>query len=426
MPINDHYLEDSEFGWASHNPGIIGGFSLILGLALGIALSQYWLQQDLKQQLAAVERDIKATHHPLNQLTGFKDATIRANTLLGRLENQSSMLYKAGQTVQQSERLNDQIARMSTKLDSVEVAARKLAKMESNLTHANAKLAVAEGRIRQLEELASRLNEDGADAYKAQEALAAIELTQQQLINQQCLMPELIATVDSQWRMQSAICDLAKQSDATGRAIELLADNQDRVQHLAVESEASQLVLGNVKHLLEDQQSMDLQVKKLADTLDAATALSYEAIRLNTVLNNVHRQTSSATQNMDELAWLVDYINSQDDKIATAQKTLRQIDDITVQVARLDDCVPGLVENVDLVKGLNKTMGAVLGSSMSLRTQLAEIVLMQPAVEQLASRFEQLTSPQPQTELASAKDRAKSMIEPEQELQIPVYISRAK
>ena len=126
------------------------------------------------------------------------------------------------------------------------------------------------------------------------------------------------------------------------------------------------------------------------------------------------------------MAWLVDYINSQETKIATAQKNLKKIDDIQQQVVRLDECVPGLVENVDLVTGLNKTMAAVLGSSADLRAQLAEIILMQPAVEQLATRFQKLTAPEAKGELVSVRDRAKSMVQPEPELEIPVYISRAK
>ncbi len=284
MPINDRYMDDADYGWASHNPGIIGGFCLVMGIAVGVAVSQFWLQQDLREQLAAVERDVKATHHPLNQLTGFKDASNRTNSLLGRLETQSGMLYKAGQTIQQTERLNEEIARLAAKLDSIEAAAEKMAKMESNLTYANAKLAVAEGRVRQLEELANRLKNSGPQVYMAQDALASIELIQQQLINQQCVMPELTETVNSQWKLQDAICDLAAQADATDRAIDSLATNQDRVQQLAIDTESSQSVLNNVQYLLKDQQSMDLQVKKLADTLDAATELSYEAIRLNTQL----------------------------------------------------------------------------------------------------------------------------------------------
>lgn len=426
MPINDRYLDDADYGWASHNPSIIGGFCLVMGIAVGVAVSQFWLQQDLREQLAAVERDVKATHHPLNQLTGFKDASNRTNSLLGRLELQSGMLYKAGQTIQQTERLNDEIARLAGKLDSIDKAAEKMAKMESNLTYANAKLAVAEGRVRQLEELANRLKNSGPQVYMAQDALASIELIQQQLINQQCVMPELTETVNSQWKLQDAICDLAAQADATDRAIDSLASHQDRVQELAIDTESSQLVLSNVQHMLKDQQSMDLQVKKLADTLDAATELSYEAIRLNSQLNNVYKQTSAASKNMDEMAWLVDYINSQETKISAAQKNLKKIDDIQQQVVRLDECVPSLVENVDLVTGLNKTMGAVLGSSADLRAQLAEIILMQPAVEQLATRFQKLTAPDTKGELVSVRDRAKSMVQPERRFEIPVYISRAK
>ncbi len=427
MPINERYGDDSDFGWATHNPGIIGGFCLVLGITLGVGITQFWLQQDVVKQLSEVRKEVKATHHPLNQLTGFQDVTNRTNSLLSRLEEQSSKLYKAGQTVQRSDNLHDEIARLSAKLVSAEGTAKKLSTLQSDLDKANLKLVAAQQKVDELESLAARLGRNGADIYQAQDALASLELVQQQLINQQCLMPELTATVDSHWQLQNAICDLAAQSDATGRAIDSLAINQDRVQQLAVDTEQSNLVLANVQSILHDQKSMDLQVKKLADTLDAATQLSYEAIRLNTRIKDVRNQTTSATKNMDEMAWLVDFLNSQEDKIAKAQENLHKIDEIENQVVRLDDCVPALVENVDLVTGLNKTMVAVLGSSADLRSELAEIVLMQPAVEQLATQFRQMTTPQDSGKLVNAKDRAKQMIEASKpEVEIPMYISRAK
>ncbi|GAA4440570.1 hypothetical protein [Bremerella cremea] len=426
MPINDHYSDDADLGWATHNPGIIGGFCLVLGIALGVAFTQYWLQQDLVKQLAAVQRDVKATHHPLDQLTGFRDATQRTNSLLAQLESQSGMLYKSGQTIQRSSNLHTEIGVLATKLGSAEQTAEKLATLQSNLDYANMKLAAAQQRVDELETLAARLEKSGPQVYKAQESLASIELVQQQLINQQCLMPELTATVDSHWKLQSSLCDLASQTDETRRALDMIAKHQDRVQQLAVNTEESNVVLGNVQALLEDQKSMDLQVQKLADTLDSATQLSYDAISLNSRILDVHEQTTTASKNLDEMAWLVDYLNSQEDKIATAQTNLQKIDQIEEQVARLDQCVPALVENVDLVKGLNETLVAVLGSSADLRSQLAEIVLMQPAVQQLASQFRSLTSPQESGTLVSAKDRARAMIKPSKEdLQIPAYISRA-
>lgn len=427
MPINDHYADDTDYGWATRNPGIIGGFCLVLGITLGVAVNQFWLQQDLVKQLAKVEKEVKATHHPLNQLTGFNDATQRTNSLLARLEDQSSKLYKAGQTVQRSDRLHDEIARLSAKLNTAETTAAKLSTLQSDLDKANLKLSAAQQRVDELESLASRLGRNGADIYKAKDTLASMEMVQQQLINQQCLMPELTATVDSHWKLQNAICDLASQSDATDRAIDSLAHNQNRVQQLAVDTEQSSLVLSHVQSILDDQKSMDLQVQKLADTLDAATELSYEAIRLNTRIKDVRKQTSSANKNMDEVAWLVNFLNSQEEKIAQAQENLHKIDQIEDQVVRLDECVPALVENIDLVTGLNKTMVSVLGSSSDLRSQLAEIVLMQPAVEQLATQFRQITAPSEGSKLVNARDRAKEMIESSQpELKIPMYISRAK
>lgn len=427
MPINEHYADDTDYGWASRNPGIVGGFCLVLGLAVGVAVNQFFLQQDLVKQLAKVEKEVKATHHPLNQLTGFKDATQRTNSLLARLEDQSSMLYKSGQTIQRSDRLHDEIARLSAKLNTVDATAAKLTGLQSDLDKANLKLSAAQKRVDELESLAARLARSGADIYKAKDSLASMELVQQQLINQQCLMPELTATVDSHWKLQNAICDLAAQSDATDRAIDSLAQNQNRVQQLAIDTEQSNLVLSNVQSILDDQKSMDLQVKKLADTLDSATELSYGAIRLNTRIMEVQKQTASANKNMDELAWLVDFLNSQEDKIALAQDNLHKIDEIEDQVVRLDDCVPALVENVDLVTGLNKTMVAVLGSSSDLRSQLAEIVLMQPAVEQLATKFRKITAPEEDSKLVNARDRAKQMIESSKpEVKIPMYISRAK
>ncbi|WP_146115483.1 MULTISPECIES: hypothetical protein [Pirellulaceae] len=427
MPINDHYVDDTDYGWAMRNPGIVGGFCLVLGIAVGIAANQFWLQQDLVKQLAQVEKEVKATHHPLNQLTGFNDATQRTNSLLARLEDQSSKLYKAGQTIQRSDRLHDEIARLSAKLNTVDATAAKLSNMQSDLDKATLKLTAAQKRVDELESLAARLGRSGVDIYKAKDALSSMELVQQQLINQQCLMPELTATVDNHWKLQNAICDLAAQSDATDRAIDSLAHNQNRVQQLAIDTEQSNLVLAQVQSILDNQKSMDLQVQKLADTLDAATELSYEAIRLNTRIKDVRKETTSATKNMDELAWLVNFLNSQEEKISKAQENLHKIDQIEDQVVRLDDCVPALVENVDLVTGLNKTMVAVLGSSSDLRSQLAEIVLMQPAVEQLATQFRQITAPSEGSKLVDARDRAKEMIESSQpELKIPMYISRAK
>lgn len=433
MPTNHQYAETADYGQGVRSPGLVGVLAVALGIALGIGLTQFYLQHDVSRQLAEIRQEIQATHKPLGQLTGFKDTAHRANSLLGRLEAQSGLLVEAGQTVAKSDALVDEIARLSAKLTSAQAAADEMQRLEANLQRqtaalerATAKLASTEGRVRQLEALALRLQQGAPRIEEANHSLVALERLREEIINQQCLLPELNATVDSHKKLGDSIRELAGQSDVTSRAIATLAANQAQVQALAIGTEETNLVLSDMQHLVEQHGVLQPQVNLLADTLDEASALSYQSLHLNTRLRDLQQKTSAASKSLDEMAWVCDYLSSQDEKIAASQKNLKQIDTLQKQVAELGEVVPAMVENIDLVKGLNRTMVAILGSSASLRAQLAEIVLMQPAVEQLATQFRSLTAPEPKGELVDVKTKARQMIAPKAKPEIPVYISRAK
>ncbi len=433
MPVNHNFGDDFDRGRQLQTTGLVGGFCLLLGLAVGVGITQYHLKKDLVAQLDQVRQEVHAVHQPLDQLTGFKNTAHRANSLLARLEAQNGMLYKASQTLQQSNQLHDQVAQLSTKLGTAEVAADKLAQLEGQLQRQNAslerasqQLARSESRVGALEKLVRQLENGLPRAAQAQSALVALERVRDDVINQQCLLPELDAAVQSHRVLEQSIRELASHTSATDRAIDLLAANQSKIQALAIGTEESGLVLHGLEELLAQQQQLQPQVAKLEETLENASALSYQALHVNSRLQGVQRQTAAASANLDELAWLVEYLGSQDQKIAKAQSSLKQLDLIQQQVVQLDACVPELVENVNLVKGLNKTLVAVLGSSHDLRTQLAEIVLMQPAVEQLATQFRSLTAPEADRELVDARQQARMLIESQQEAGDAVFVSRSE
>jgi len=432
MPNNANFTEDFDNQGLPTNPAIIGGFCLILGLAVGAAISQLWIHRDLTARLDAVDKEIKATHEPLDQLTGFNDVTHRANSLLARLENQSGKIYKAGQTISQSDRLCDDINALNKQIASAKWSAAEIASLEDEmnrqraaLDRANQQLVTNQVRVTELESLVSKLTSDMPRTAEARASLAAMNRLRDEVINQQCILPELAATIQSHRILERSIRDLADQKDATDRAINALADNQSKIQDLAIGTEESNMVVHNVKEMVDANASLGTQVENLANTLSDASELAYHTSRLQVDLQDVRERSTTAAATLDQLAWLCDYLISQDSKLAHAEENLKQIDELTVQVERLDETVPTMVENVDLIKGLNTTLKAVVATSTTLRAELAEMVLMQPAFEQFASRFKNVTSPEAGTEVVDAKSRAKEMIK-ENETAETVFVSQAK
>jgi len=433
MPTQSNFSDDFEARWSAKNAGMIGGFCLVLGLAIGVGITQYSIHQEMQAEIAAMRKEIKATHDPLNQLTGFKEVTDRSNTLLSRLEDQSRKLYKAGQTIERSNRLCKDIDALALKLSGAQWSAAEISGLEAEmkqqregLDRAQLRLASNQRRVDELEAMIDRLTRDMPKTREAQASLLAIDRLRDDIINQQCMIPELSATVDSHRLLEASIRKLAENSDTTQRAIDALASNQDQIHNLAIESEHAAMVLLNVESLLEDQQAIDVQVENLAVSLDKAADLAHNTSRLNVEIQDVRKKSAAASATLDQLAWMCEYLSAQDHKLVKAEQSLKQIDSITGQVNRLDDTVPTLVEHVELIEGLNKTLGSVLTSSQSIRAKLAEIVLMQPVVEQLASSFRTLTTTSPQTELVDSKERAKQLIEAYSESTEAVFVSQAK
>jgi hypothetical protein len=179
-----------------------------------------------------------------------------------------------------------------------------------------------------------------------------------------------------------------------------------------------------VDSLLAEQQAMQRRLGDIDAALQEAAYLQQDATRLQAKLVGNRNKAWEAMSSLDEMVWICEYLGSQEKSLAKAENSLDKIDILNQQAVRLDDSIQDLVENVDLIRGLNATMISVVGSSVKLRTGLAEIMLMEPAVQKLAGNLRSITSPGIDRALTDSKSRARQMVQESDIDGETVYVSQ--
>ncbi|MFI4875532.1 MAG: hypothetical protein ACIALR_09350, partial [Blastopirellula sp. JB062] len=109
----------------------------------------------------------------------------------------------------------------------------------------------------------------------------------------------------------------------------------------------------------------------------------------------------------------------------TTHSTLQQVDAIYQDAAELHQSIGNLVKNVETIQGLNQSLSAVVTTSVGIRSGLAEIMLLEPAVRQLANSHREIQQLVSDTEHVDVDTRAKRLIvEHQEKSQEPVFVSQ--
>lgn len=424
MSIHTDYSNDTDLGWLQRNIGLAACFCLVLGGLLGIGISQISFQRGISDQLAEVQRELRATKHEIHHLTGFEANADKANSLLAKLEAQSGLVFKAARSLEEAQRLHAQVADLDLKLGSAQGSLDRTERLLGQLDRNSARVHQAQSMAIQLTDLVGDLSRQADKLPEAQATLASIDRLQESVINQQCMMPELKATVEAHRDLESSIGRLSQSYDATKRSLDLIARTQAKIQEIGIETEQAGSVLLQVDSLLAEQQGMQRRLGDIDAALQEAAHLQQDATRLQAKLVGNRKNSWEAMSNLDEMVWICEYLGSQGQTLAKAENSLTKIDILNEQAVRLDASIQDLVENVDLIRGLNATMISVVSSSVKIRTGLAEIMLMEPAVQKLAGSLRGITSPNTDRSLTEAKSRARQLMQESDPNGETVYVSQ--
>ncbi|TWT30820.1 hypothetical protein [Blastopirellula retiformator] len=356
--------------------GLVTCALVLLGIAAGAAGGMFFAQRDFHREIATLKAEVAESRHDIQVLTGYADDAGRTNSLLSQLRRQRTSLAE-----------NQLLA--------------------GELEHTLAKVEAAALRI------------DDAKAV-----LARMEDLQEQIVNQQCLASELAAALDQQKTVQYQLIDLATDHDSAKHSLDALASNQSRMQEIADSLEENELTVDRVASVLDKQVRLGDDIASAQAALDLAAEVAADSAELHGALADNHRNSERALSSLDEMVWICEYLNSQSPRLAITQANLRQIDEIQKEAATLKESVGGLVENVETIRGLNRSLSSVVTTTVGMRSGLAEIMLLEPAVRQLASshrELEQLVNGTPQLDVQS---RARQLIAEHGEPKETVYVSQ--
>ncbi|MCC9609631.1 hypothetical protein LOC68_04245 [Blastopirellula sp. JC732] len=367
---NDLYASSDE------RSGFVTFALVLLGIAAGAAGGMFFAQRDFHRELASLKSELAESRHDIQVLTGYADDAAKTNSLLGQLRRQRTSLAE-----------NQLLA--------------------GELEHTLAKVEAAASRI------------DDANAV-----LARMEELQQQIVNQQCLASELAAALDQQKMVQYQLIDLASAHDSAKRSLDALAHNQAKMQHIAGSLEENELTVDRVASVLDKQLQLSDDIASAQSALDLAAEVAADSAELHGVLADNRRNSEQALSSLDEMVWICEYLNAQSPRLAITQANLRQIDEIQKEAATLSDSIGGLVENVETIRGLNRSLSSIVTTTVGMRSGLAEIMLLEPAVRQLVTNHRELEQLVNQTQQLDVQTRAKQLIAEYEEVKEPVYVSQ--
>ncbi|PHS02975.1 MAG: hypothetical protein COA78_19605 [Blastopirellula sp.] len=428
---SDH--NDSDPTWMQQNAGFVAFLFLMIGTAAGAAGSLFYVQSNMLAEMDGLKDEIYESRKAVNKLTAFEDSSKKANTLLANLEEQKHLFTQASRTMREIDSLKRTISGLDSKISSVNAVAFKMQSLLKQIDSQAGLLSESKQRVSDVHEtlndvdsLIDRINGQTETVAVANETLDIIEGLHNQVVNQQCVIPELVATIEAHKQLENDVFVMASSADATRRAIESLGSNQARIQEIAFTLEETQQSMNQVESLITRQQQLAPKVVALEVTLESTEKTLQKANQVHNLLIENRASAVKAFANLDELLWICEHLGAQDEKLIKAEENLYKINIINDQVMDLDDCADSLVDQVKMIQNLNIAMSTVLNSSNQLRSGMGELMLLQPAIEQLTSKMRHLNSYEFETQMVNSINRKQQLLDELNVEKKTEYISSAK
>ncbi len=383
--------------WMQSHPMLILSLTFVVGLLLGISGNTLMTQQGSIKELAAIRAELHKSSRTIHRLAGYDTTVGKANTLLGSLRNQQRTLAVAAEDLRQMGDIN-----------------RRLQIIEEDLATASERTLNLASTVSTVNEQADRV------ADYADSALASLQDLQMVAIDQQFAIPEVQNALVAQESINEQLKQLGDQQDISERSLEAIAENQDRIQGLAIGFEESFAHIEQIDELMGRQDELELAMRDFDYVLNSAKWLAADAREVQDILSNNRAAHREALANLDQLVWMSDYLGMQGDSLAEAEESLSKIDRIQDESNRLESALGELVDVVELVSGVNTALASVSDTAVQIRQDLAEIVLLQPAVRQIYSGMHNEVRETSSPRVVDAKERARALIhssrlqEPEQ------------
>jgi vacuolar-type H+-ATPase subunit I/STV1 len=383
--------------WIQSHPMLILSLTFVVGLLLGISGNTLMTQQGSIKELAAIRAELHKSSRTINRLAGYDTTVGKANTLLGSLRNQQRSLAVAAEDLRQIDDLSRRLQIIEGDLETTSDRAFKLASTVSTINEQT----------------------DLVTDY-AESALTSLQDLQMVAIDQQFAIPEVQNALVAQETINEQLKQLGDRQDISERSLEAIAGNQNRIQDLAIGFEESFANIEQIDELMGRQDELELAMRDFDYVLNSAKWLAADAREVQDILSNNRAAHREALANLDQLVWMSDYLGMQGDSLAEAEKSLSKIDRIQDESNRLESALGELVDVVELVSGVNTALASVSDTAVQIRQDLAEIVLLQPAVRQIYSGMHNEVRETSSPRVVDAKERARALIhssriqEPEQ------------
>lgn len=383
--------------WMQSHPMLILSLTFVVGLLLGISGNTLMTQQGSIKELAAIRAELHKSSRTINRLAGYDTTVGKANTLLGSLRNQQRTLAVAAEDLRQIGDINRRLQIIEEDLDTTSDRTFKLASTVSTVNEQT----------------------DLVSGY-AESALTSLQDLQMVAIDQQFAIPEVQNALVAQETINEQLKHLGGQQDISERSLEAIAGNQNRIQDLAIGFEESFANIEQFDELMARQDELELAMRDFDYVLNSAKWLAADAREVQDILSNNRAAHRDALANLDQLVWMSDYLGMQGDSLAEAEESLAKIDRIQDESSRLETALGELVDVVELVSGVNTALASVSDTAVQIRKDLAEIVLLQPAVRQIYSGMHNEVRETSSPRVVDAKERARALIhssgldEPEQ------------
>lgn len=350
-----------------------GGFA-------GLFLSTVLFFSQVHNDLAAVHQDLTAQQTTIDKLTGKQGTASQTNSLLAELNRQERNIKDARSAVLSLHALDREVKRKTADIDYAR---------------------------QELEHVARLIEEVEAASDRLEQSHAIVEefaILQSELAAQDSQLFYSLDAIDRVRDMNQRIYALSAEEDALHSSLTSFDMLAQRVQNVGERAEAFAYTMDDLDRLIERHEDLGAQLPGLEWDVDS--------------MSNIVRQVSeqrgrieSANEVALEMTEVCDFINANDVAITNAMDTLEEMNGLESKVDEVSREIDTLVDAFHMVQGMNEAIQGVLMSSDRLRLGLAEMMLLEPAIERVVNDWTRIQSEiySPNSGLSS-QDFAKQII----------------
>lgn len=350
-----------------------GGFA-------GLFFSTVLFFGQVHNDLASMNNDLSEAKATIAELTDTKDTARRTNSLLDELNRQELKLVQAKETVRSLRELEKEAQLNTAHIAQARQQLEEVGLLFYELQLAGDQIQTSLKQIDKIDQLQSELASQDISTYYSMEAVNRLRALNQQLLA------------------------VSAEEDALHGALSEIDQLGQRIQEVSSKADDASLAVDDLDRLIDRHRDLGAELPGLEWDVDTMFSIIRRVAEQKT-------RISQARETAREMSSLCDFVNGNSVAIDSAKNSLAGLENLDRQVDDVAQEVDEMVEAFRLVQGMNEAIHGVLISSDRLRHGLAEMMLLEPAIERVVNDWTHIQSRINPEGLMSQEAIAKKIIE---------------